>query len=71
MLNKPSELKIVEIKNRYIAVFKGVLDYEKFNQCIIVHHNSSIECSLLTPNETNFLLDEGLTPKKKIIKKKL
>lgn len=63
MLSQASEQKIIDIKNRYIEVSKGVLDYKKFNQYAIVHHGSSIEGSSLTANETNLLLDEGLTPK--------
>ena len=67
MLSKDSIQKIIDIKNRYIEVSKGVLDYEKFNQYAIVHHGSSIEGSSLTANETNLLLDEGLTPKNKLL----
>ena len=39
-----------------------VIDHDKFNQYAITHHSTSIEGSTLTANETQMLLDEGVTP---------
>jgi Fic family protein len=41
------------------------IDWEKFNLYSIVHHSTSIEGASLTEEETQLLLDEGLTAKGK------
>ncbi|WP_315813978.1 hypothetical protein [Paraflavitalea speifideaquila] len=42
-----------------------VLDYDRFNQYLIIHHSTSIEGSTLTEVETRLLLEEDITPKGK------
>ncbi|MBW8200188.1 Fic family protein [Flagellimonas abyssi] len=54
--------ELIDIKERYLELSKGVLDYDKFNQYAITHHSTVIEGSTLSLEETFILLDKGLTP---------
>lgn len=56
---------LIKLKDKYLQLSKGILDYEKFNQYAITHHSTAIEGSSLSLPETFLLLDEGLTPKNK------
>ena len=57
--------KLIQTKERFEKLSKGVIDYDKFNRYSIVHHGSSLEGSTLTEQETFVLLDNQLTPKNK------
>lgn len=57
--------KLLQVKEKYLELSKGVIDYDKFNYYSIVHHGSTLEGSTLTLGETYLLLDESLTPKNK------
>ena len=54
--------ELIDIKERYLELSKGVLNYDKFNQYAITHHSTVIEGSTLSLEETFILLDKGLTP---------
>nr|MDQ3393454.1 Fic family protein [Bacteroidota bacterium] len=60
---KDSVEKLVEQYEKY--KLSEVIDYDKFNSYVIVHHSSSIEGSTLSEVETRLLLEENLTPKGK------
>ncbi|MDR0763360.1 MAG: Fic family protein [Bacteroidales bacterium] len=47
---------------------ESAIDYEKFNKFLISHHSTSIEGSSLTYEDTQLLLNDGLTPKGKPLK---
>lgn len=57
--------KLLQVKEKYLELSRGVIDYDKFNYYSIVHHGATIEGSTLTLGETYLLLDESLTPKNK------
>jgi len=42
-----------------------VIDHQKFSEYALTHHSTSIEGSSLTKEDTQLLLDEGITPKGK------
>lgn len=53
---------------RYKALhLEEVLNWEKYNHYAIVHHSTSIEGTSLTEEETQVLLDDGITSKGKSI----
>lgn len=57
--------KLLQVRDKYLELSRGVIDYDKFNYYSIVHHGTTIEGSTLTEGETFLLLDENLTPKNK------
>lgn len=57
--------KLLQVRDKYLELSRGVIDYDKFNYYSIVHHGTTIEGSTLTIGETFLLLDENLTPKNK------
>ncbi len=58
--------KLLDILAEYQALdLHNVIDHDRFNQYVIVHHSSGIEESTLTESETRLLLEEGTTPKGK------
>ena len=56
---------LLKLKDEYVELTKGIIDYEKFNNFSIVHHGCVIEGSSLTEAETFLLLEKKLTPKNK------
>ena len=58
-----SVVKLLEQYEQYNL--SDIIDYDKFNSFVIVHHSSSIEGSTLSEVETRLLLDENVTPKGK------
>lgn len=60
----------------YIEEYKSlnlddVVDYNKFNEYAITAHSTQIEGSTLTQEETALLLNEGITPKGKLLEHSL
>lgn len=53
------------LRDSYLSLTQGRIDYVKFNRIAMVHHSNAIEGSTLTELETRVLLSEGLTPKGK------
>ena len=53
------------LRDSYLSLTQGRIDYVKFNRIAIVHNSNAIEGSTLTELETRVLLSEGLTPKGK------
>ena len=51
-----------EIKDQYVELSKGYIDYEKLNNYLITHHSTAIEGSTLTRDEVVLLLENGITP---------
>lgn len=45
--------------------FRGVIDFDKFNNISITFHSTAIEGGTLTLSETEVLIDKGLSPKGK------
>lgn len=52
----------MEVKDKYIELSKGYLDYERLNKYLITHHSTAIEGSTLTHSEVLLLLENGITP---------
>ncbi len=53
---------LLKIKDRYVGLTKGIIDYEKFNNYHITHHSTAIEGSTLSYQEVIMLLEEGVIP---------
>ncbi len=43
--------ELLKIKNQYVELSKGYIDYEKFNHYHITHHSTAIEGSTLSYQE--------------------
>lgn len=56
------EEDIKKIKDEYIHLTMGVIDYDKFNNYLITHHSTAIEGSTLSYQEIILLLENGITP---------
>jgi Fic family protein len=54
--------RLLEIKDKYVELSKGYIDYEKLANYFITHHSTAIEGSSLTHNEVVLLFDHGITP---------
>nr|MBD3623610.1 Fic family protein [Sunxiuqinia sp.] len=57
--------RLQEIKDKYVELSKGYIDYEKLNNYLITHHSTAIEGSTLTHSEVVLLLENGITPQGK------
>lgn len=53
---------LIKIKDKYVELSKGYIDYEKFNNYHITHHSTAIEGSTLSYKEIIMLLESGVTP---------
>lgn len=53
---------LLEIKDRYVELSKGYIDYERLNNYLITHHSTAIEGSSLTHTEVVLLFENGITP---------
>lgn len=53
---------LIKIKDQYIELTKGLIDYNKFNNYHITHHSTAIEGSTLSYQEVILLLENGVTP---------
>lgn len=53
---------LIKIKDQYVELSKGYIDYEKFNNYHITHHSTAIEGSTLSYQEIIMLLESGVTP---------
>ena len=53
------------LRDSYLSLTQGRIDYAKFNRITMVHHYNAIEGSNLTELKTRVFLSEGLTPKGK------
>ncbi len=56
------EEDIKKIKDEYIHLTRGNIDYDKFNNYLITHHSTAIEGSTLSYQEIILLLENGITP---------
>lgn len=56
------EEDIKKIKDEYVHLTMGVIDYDKFNNFLITHHSTAIEGSTLSYQEIILLLENGITP---------
>jgi Fic family protein len=54
--------ELLKIKDRYVKLSKGYIDYEKFNNYHITHHSTAIEGSTLSYQEIIMLLENGIIP---------
>lgn len=54
--------RLLEIKDQYVELSKGFIDYEKLNNYLITHHSTAIEGSSLTQSEVILLLENGISP---------
>ncbi len=54
--------KLLEIKDKYVEISKGYIDYGKLNNYLITHHSTAIEGSTLTHSEIVLLFENGITP---------
>jgi len=55
-----------EIYNIYTTLhINETLDYNRYNELMLIHSSSSMEGSTLTLDETELLINEGITPKGK------
>jgi Fic family protein len=58
-----------QLLNEYKRLdIENAINYEKFNEFLISYHSTAIEGSSLTYEDTRLLLNDGLTPKGKLIK---
>lgn len=54
--------ELLKIKDKYVELSKGYIDYEKFNHYHITHHSTAIEGSILSYQEVIMLLENGVAP---------
>ena len=54
--------QLLKIKDKYVELSKGYIDYEKFNNYHITHHSTAIEGSSLSYQEIIMLLENGIAP---------
>ncbi|MFV0591788.1 MAG: hypothetical protein ACK5M7_10430, partial [Draconibacterium sp.] len=54
--------RLLEIKDKYVGLSKGYIDYGRLNNYLITHHSTAIEGSTLTHNEVILLFENGITP---------
>lgn len=55
--------RLLEIKDKYVELTKGYINYEKRNNYLITHHSTAIEGSTLTHSEVVLLFENGITPR--------
>lgn len=54
--------RLLEVKDKYVELSKGFIDYDRLNKYLITHHSTAIEGSTLTHREVLLLLENGITP---------
>ena len=54
--------RLLEIKDKYVGLSKGYIDYGRLNNYLITHHSTAIEGSTLTHSEVILLFENGITP---------
>lgn len=61
-------MDLAALVNKYNSLgIDDVIDHQRFNFISIVHHSTKIEGSTLTEVEAQVLINEGLTPKGKVL----
>lgn len=56
------EEQLLKIKDEYIRLSTGAIDYDRYNNYLITHHSTAIEGSSLSYQEVILLLESGVTP---------
>ncbi|GET25835.1 Fic family protein [Prolixibacter sp. NT017] len=54
--------KLLQLKNKYVELSRGFIDYDKFNNYLLTYHSTCIEGATLTHSEVVHLFEDGLTP---------